>query len=188
MIREISRFKQDVISYLEELDNNPGIDHNETLGSTELFCLLHSFILSRPPSSAALWSPSIAHRKMEITYKQDKRYDSHRQSTDFMREYIFPGGCVPSLSQVTSAMSAASRLCAPGRDRNSLLLDTEMLAKKLPEKTKAKFVLWDSIISSSGHGSTTLTTVLLDSKRAQQEIIRRRCMWMVLVSLVGSNE
>ncbi|WMV48067.1 hypothetical protein MTR67_041452 [Solanum verrucosum] len=23
----------------------------------------------------------------------DERYDSHRQSTDFMREYIFPGGC-----------------------------------------------------------------------------------------------
>ncbi|KAH0738994.1 hypothetical protein KY290_037699 [Solanum tuberosum] len=112
------------------------------------------------------------------TTEEDKRYDSHRQSIDFMREYIFPGGCVPSLSQCS----------APGRDRNSLLPDTEILAKKLPVKTKAKFVLWDSIISSSGHGSTTLTTVLLDSKRAQQEIIRRRCMWMVLVSLVGSNE
>ncbi|XP_049387218.1 flavin-containing monooxygenase FMO GS-OX-like 7, partial [Solanum stenotomum] len=32
MIREIIRFKQDVISHLEELDNNPDIDHNETLG------------------------------------------------------------------------------------------------------------------------------------------------------------
>ncbi|KAG5611475.1 hypothetical protein H5410_022756 [Solanum commersonii] len=32
MIREIIRFKQDVISYLEELDNNPDIDCNETLG------------------------------------------------------------------------------------------------------------------------------------------------------------
>ncbi|WMV48049.1 hypothetical protein MTR67_041434, partial [Solanum verrucosum] len=32
MIREIIRFKQDVISHLEELDNNPDIDRNETLG------------------------------------------------------------------------------------------------------------------------------------------------------------
>ncbi|KAM3326830.1 hypothetical protein P3S67_001956 [Capsicum chacoense] len=41
----------------------------------------------------------------------DERYDSHRQSTDFMREYIFPGGGFHALSQVTSAMAAASRLC-----------------------------------------------------------------------------
>lgn len=32
MIREIIRFKQDVLSYLEEIDNNPDIDRNETLG------------------------------------------------------------------------------------------------------------------------------------------------------------
>ncbi|KAK4341660.1 hypothetical protein RND71_040161 [Anisodus tanguticus] len=32
MIREISRFMQDVISYLEALDNNPDIDPDETLG------------------------------------------------------------------------------------------------------------------------------------------------------------
>ncbi|KAK6781077.1 hypothetical protein RDI58_023261 [Solanum bulbocastanum] len=86
MIREIIRFKQDVISHLEELDNNPDIDRNETLGqfikvtwlfgaisedlsgsnmcfnmvlligrSNGLFCLLHSFILPRPTSSAESW-------------------------------------------------------------------------------------------------------------------------------------
>ncbi|PHT39151.1 hypothetical protein CQW23_22724 [Capsicum baccatum] len=32
MIREIIRFKQDVTSYLEALDNNPDIDRNETVG------------------------------------------------------------------------------------------------------------------------------------------------------------
>ncbi|KAH0634286.1 hypothetical protein KY284_037072 [Solanum tuberosum] len=32
MIREISKFKQDVTSYLETLENNPDIDRNETLG------------------------------------------------------------------------------------------------------------------------------------------------------------
>ncbi|MCD9646198.1 cfs1-like protein, partial [Datura stramonium] len=41
----------------------------------------------------------------------DERYDSHRHSTDFMREYIFPGGGFNALSHVTSAMAAASRLC-----------------------------------------------------------------------------
>ncbi|XP_057864358.2 uncharacterized protein LOC131072247 isoform X2 [Cryptomeria japonica] len=41
----------------------------------------------------------------------DTRYDEYRRSSDFIKEYIFPGGCLPSLSRVTSAMVAASRLC-----------------------------------------------------------------------------
>ncbi|XP_038722458.1 tuberculostearic acid methyltransferase UfaA1-like isoform X1 [Tripterygium wilfordii] len=41
----------------------------------------------------------------------DERYDEYRLSSDFIKEYIFPGGCLPSLSSLTSAMAAASRLC-----------------------------------------------------------------------------
>ncbi|XP_010670924.2 uncharacterized protein LOC104887860 isoform X1 [Beta vulgaris subsp. vulgaris] len=41
----------------------------------------------------------------------DERYDGHKKSSDFMREYIFPGGCLPSLSRLTTAMASASRLC-----------------------------------------------------------------------------
>ncbi|XP_049367996.1 uncharacterized protein LOC125832844 [Solanum verrucosum] len=41
----------------------------------------------------------------------DERYEEYRQSSDFIKEYIFPGGCLPTLSRVTSAMAAASRLC-----------------------------------------------------------------------------
>lgn len=41
----------------------------------------------------------------------DERYDEYRQSSDFIKEYIFPGGSLPALSRVTSAISAASRLC-----------------------------------------------------------------------------
>ncbi|KAL3642073.1 hypothetical protein CASFOL_012888 [Castilleja foliolosa] len=41
----------------------------------------------------------------------DGRYDEYRRSSDFIKEYIFPGGCLPSLSRVTSAMAAASTLC-----------------------------------------------------------------------------
>ncbi|MQM15712.1 hypothetical protein Taro_048662 [Colocasia esculenta] len=41
----------------------------------------------------------------------DERYDEYRRSSDFIKEYIFPGGCLPSLSRVTSAMASASRLC-----------------------------------------------------------------------------
>nr|KAJ0202119.1 hypothetical protein LSAT_V11C600323370 [Lactuca sativa] len=41
----------------------------------------------------------------------DRRYDEYRRSSDFIKEYIFPGGCLPSLSRVTSAMVASSGLC-----------------------------------------------------------------------------
>ncbi|XP_068653702.1 uncharacterized protein [Aristolochia californica] len=41
----------------------------------------------------------------------EERYDEYRRSSDFIKEYIFPGGCLPSLNRVTSAMAAASRLC-----------------------------------------------------------------------------
>ncbi|XP_028769570.1 uncharacterized protein LOC114727032, partial [Neltuma alba] len=41
----------------------------------------------------------------------DERYDEYRRSSDFIKEYIFPGGCLPSLSRITSAMAAASRFC-----------------------------------------------------------------------------
>lgn len=41
----------------------------------------------------------------------DERYDEYRRSSDFIKEYIFPGGCLPSLSRITSAMGVASRLC-----------------------------------------------------------------------------
>ncbi|KAI7730769.1 hypothetical protein M8C21_008056 [Ambrosia artemisiifolia] len=41
----------------------------------------------------------------------DTRYDEYRRSSDFIKEYIFPGGCLPSFSRVTSAMAASSRLC-----------------------------------------------------------------------------
>ncbi|XP_020531014.1 uncharacterized protein LOC18447304 isoform X2 [Amborella trichopoda] len=41
----------------------------------------------------------------------DQRYDEYRRSSDFIKEYIFPGGCLPSFSRLTSAMAAVSKLC-----------------------------------------------------------------------------
>ncbi|PKA58713.1 putative (S)-tetrahydroprotoberberine N-methyltransferase 2 [Apostasia shenzhenica] len=41
----------------------------------------------------------------------DQRFEEYRRSSDFMKEYIFPGGCIPSLSRITSAMASSSKLC-----------------------------------------------------------------------------
>ncbi|KAF8016606.1 hypothetical protein BT93_H1967 [Corymbia citriodora subsp. variegata] len=47
---------------------------------------------------------------LQFTSMPDERYDQYRRSSDFIKEYIFPGCCVPSLSRITSAMASASRL------------------------------------------------------------------------------
>ncbi|EEF33544.1 uncharacterized protein LOC8263737 [Ricinus communis] len=41
----------------------------------------------------------------------EERYEEYRRSSDFIKEYIFPGGCLPSLTRITTAMAASTRLC-----------------------------------------------------------------------------
>uniref|UniRef100_A0A0D3D5G5 Methyltransferase domain-containing protein n=1 Tax=Brassica oleracea var. oleracea TaxID=109376 RepID=A0A0D3D5G5_BRAOL len=40
----------------------------------------------------------------------EERYNEYRLNSDFIKEYIFPGGCLPSLARVISAMASSSRL------------------------------------------------------------------------------
>ncbi|EOA32153.1 hypothetical protein CARUB_v10015414mg [Capsella rubella] len=48
---------------------------------------------------------------LQFTAIPEKLYDESRLSSGFITEYIFPGGCLPSLARVTSAMASSSRLC-----------------------------------------------------------------------------
>ncbi|KAJ4776257.1 Cyclopropane-fatty-acyl-phospholipid synthase [Rhynchospora pubera] len=48
---------------------------------------------------------------LQFTSMPDSRYNGERRSSGFVAEYIFPGGCIPSLSRVTAAMSTSSKLC-----------------------------------------------------------------------------
>lgn len=48
---------------------------------------------------------------MQFISIPDERYDEYRRSSDFIKEYIFPGGHLPSLSRITSAMATGSRFC-----------------------------------------------------------------------------
>ncbi|WP_394129650.1 class I SAM-dependent methyltransferase [Shewanella maritima] len=38
----------------------------------------------------------------------DQRYDSYRSSVDFIQRYIFPGGCLPSISEMTKHVSKST--------------------------------------------------------------------------------
>ncbi|KAK1592321.1 hypothetical protein Q3G72_023030 [Acer saccharum] len=46
----------------------------------------------------------------QFTSVPDQHYNEHRLSPGFVKEYIFPGGCLPSLNRITIAMTSASRL------------------------------------------------------------------------------
>ena len=40
----------------------------------------------------------------------EQYYDSYRKRPDFINRFIFPGGCLPSVTAMCKAMTAASRL------------------------------------------------------------------------------
>jgi cyclopropane-fatty-acyl-phospholipid synthase len=40
----------------------------------------------------------------------DQRYDRYRKSVDFIRRYIFPGGCLPSLGAINAALVSPTDL------------------------------------------------------------------------------
>ncbi|KAJ1288403.1 hypothetical protein BS78_02G086900 [Paspalum vaginatum] len=48
---------------------------------------------------------------LQVMAFPEERYDIARRRPDFMKENIFPGGCIPSLARIMSAMSNASRFC-----------------------------------------------------------------------------
>ncbi|KAH7573190.1 hypothetical protein JRO89_XS03G0086600 [Xanthoceras sorbifolium] len=48
---------------------------------------------------------------LQFSSVPDQHYNEHRLSPGFIKEYIFPGGCLPSLNRITTVMTSASRLC-----------------------------------------------------------------------------
>lgn len=48
----------------------------------------------------------------------DEKYNEQRHTSGFIKEYVFPGGCVPSLNHVVSSMAAGSRFRYYLNDKN----------------------------------------------------------------------
>ncbi|KDO39428.1 hypothetical protein CISIN_1g047022mg [Citrus sinensis] len=53
----------------------------------------------------------LAENGLSCSTVPDQCYDEHSLGPGFIKEYIFPSGCLPSLRRVTSAMTSSSRLC-----------------------------------------------------------------------------
>ncbi|XVE81901.1 hypothetical protein DITRI_Ditri15bG0103300 [Diplodiscus trichospermus] len=86
----------------------------------------------------------------------EERHDDYKRSSDLIKEYIFPGECLHSLTRRTSAMSGTSRLwynalflsklyrwqCgARGKHRTSLLPNIQMLKKEFIGEAEHSIVL-----------------------------------------------
>lgn len=45
---------------------------------------------------------------VQVITTPEERYEEYRLSSDFIKEYIFPGCCVPSFAALTAAMAKNS--------------------------------------------------------------------------------
>ncbi|XP_011649139.2 uncharacterized protein LOC105434591 [Cucumis sativus] len=91
-----------------QLPNTPKYDRIISCGMLE--CVGHEFMEDFFGScESALVENGLL--VLQFISMPDDQYDEHRLSSGFMREYIFPGGCLPSLNRVTTAMAKASRFC-----------------------------------------------------------------------------
>jgi cyclopropane-fatty-acyl-phospholipid synthase len=68
------------------------------------YCMIT--IVAQVPSC---WTQIYMHNGQSIALPEEL-YDKMRMRPEFLKTYIFPGGCLPSLGRIVSAMSNASRL------------------------------------------------------------------------------
>lgn len=68
------------------------------------FCLSCGYV--RGPSSSDRTHGDAA----QVITTPEERYAEYRCSSDFIKEYIFPGACCPSLTALTQAMATHSNL------------------------------------------------------------------------------
>jgi cyclopropane-fatty-acyl-phospholipid synthase len=83
-----------------------GVRYDRTLSCEMLEAVGHEFIPAFFGHCARLMSPQ-GLLVIQVITTPEYRYDAYRRSTDFIKEYIFPGCCCPSLTAVTAAAGTA---------------------------------------------------------------------------------
>ena len=107
-------------------------------------------------------------RVCQVITTPEERYKEYRRSSDFIKEYIFPGCCVPSLAALTAAMAAHSCLTVEHVENIgphyalTLLLWRDNFLKRAEEVKgmgfSAKFVrMWDYYFVYCAAGFETCT-------------------------------
>ena len=92
---------QDYREVKEAFDKIVSIEMIEAVG--------HEFLPTYFQKSYELLAPGGTFVLQAITIP-DQRYDRYRGSVDFIRRYIFPGGCLPSLGAISAATAGLTEL------------------------------------------------------------------------------
>jgi len=97
-----SRVKLELVDYRVFANAHPG-EFDRIVSCEMLEAVGHEFLGSFYRACDTLLAPNGLLVVQVITFP-DQTYDEYRTQTDFIREYIFPGGLCPSFGALTSAM------------------------------------------------------------------------------------
>ncbi len=86
-----------------------GVPYDRVISCEMLEAVGHEFMPSYFGHVARLLAPGGV-AVIQVITTPEARYDAYRDSTDFIKEYIFPGCCCPSLTAVLDAAGAGGGL------------------------------------------------------------------------------
>lgn len=98
---KITLLKQDYRTLEGKFDKLVSIEMIEAVG--------HHYLPGYFRQLASLLKPGGRLLLQAITI-DDRRYDSYRKNLDFIQEYVFPGGCLPSLYELNRHLKEQTRL------------------------------------------------------------------------------
>lgn len=98
---KITLLKEDYRNLTGEYDKLVSIEMIEAVG--------HEYLQTFFEKCSSLLKPSGKMLIQAITIA-DSRYDKYRKGVDFIQKYIFPGGCLPSVSVMTQHLATSTDL------------------------------------------------------------------------------
>ena len=100
---------QDRIELLDQDYRNLGGRYDKVVSVEMIEAVGHEFLPTYFAKCDELLQPGGRFVMQAITIP-DQRYDVYRRSTDFIQQYIFPGGALPSIGAIVRATSAQTSL------------------------------------------------------------------------------
>ncbi|WP_299006476.1 cyclopropane-fatty-acyl-phospholipid synthase family protein [uncultured Shewanella sp.] len=96
LTNQITLLKQDYRQLSGQFDKLVSIEMIEAVG--------HEYLATFFKTCSALLKPNGKMLLQSITIA-DQRYEQYRKGVDFIQKYIFPGGCLPSISEIAKHFS-----------------------------------------------------------------------------------
>eukprot|EP00850_Spirogloea_muscicola_P013250 SM000089S23806 [mRNA] locus=s89:24895:31296:- [translate_table: standard] len=99
---------------------------------------------------------------VQVITTPEERYEEYRRSTDFIKQYIFPGCCVPSFAALTAAMASSSTFSVEDVENIGPHYATTLLRWRDNFLAHSRDVVKMGFNDKFACGTITLSTALLD--------------------------